>query len=183
MTNEKRQSKPNQRKIDTIESLSKMLAKSKAFFLTDFKGLTHKQLEELRKNLKKVDAEYVIAKNTLLKKSLESSNNKNKESMYDSLKNSTAALFAYGDELSAIKTVYDFAKNFTFPKIKIGIFGDNLITNNDYIRLASIPSKEFLLSTLVFRLKSPIYGFHHALNWNLQKFVIALNNIKNSKTN
>src|SRR3989344_7220487 len=106
-----KKSKPNQKKSDAIADIGEKIGRAKAFFLTDFKGLTHKQLEELRKNLKKVDAEYVIAKNTLLKKSLESSNNKNKESMYDSLKNSTAALFAYGDELSAIKTVYDFAKN------------------------------------------------------------------------
>lgn len=178
-----KKSKFNPRKTAIIQNLSTSLSRAKAFFLTDYKSLTHKQLEELRKNLKKDNAEYSIVKNTLLKKSLESSSVKNKESLYDSLKESTAALFAYGDALSAIKTLSAFIKTYTLPKIKIGIFSENLISADEFNRLASLPAKEVLLAILAARLRSPISGLHYALNWNLQKFVTVLNNIKNKKPN
>lgn len=181
MTNEKRKSKLNQRKIDTVTALKEKLSRAKAVFVTDYRGLTHKQLEDLRKSLKKAEAEYLIVKNTLLKKTLEASDNKNKEGLYDSLKQPTAALFAYGDQISAVKALADFAKINIMPKVKAGLFENDLISTDDFKRLASLPSKEILLATLAFRMKSPIYGLHYALNWNLQRFVIALNNIKGKK--
>ena len=174
-------SKPNAKKIETVEKLAEKLARAKAFFLADYRGLTHKQLEDLRKILKKADSEFTIVKNTLFKKTLEKEKVKDIQSFDKFLKDTTAALFAYGDQLSAIKALADFAKNFSLPKIKIGLMDNNLISKEDFTRLASIPSKEILLSTLIFRLKSPLYGLHYSLNWNLQKFVIALNNIKSKK--
>jgi len=173
--------KPNAKKIETVEKLAEKLARAKAFFLADYRGLTHKQLEDLRKILKKADSEFTIVKNTLFKKTLEKEKVKDIQSFDKFLKDTTAALFAYGDQLSAIKALADFAKNFSLPKIKIGLMDNNLISKEDFTRLASIPSKEILLSTLIFRLKSPLYGLHYSLNWNLQKFVIALNNIKSKK--
>ena len=177
-----KKSKPNLRKAATVDLIKTKIDNAKAIFLTDYKGLTHKQLEDLRKILKTVQAEYVVVKNTLFKKSLEIAK-KEKEELVNQLKDSTAALFAYGDELSAIKKLADFAKRFSLPKIKIGLMADKITSKEDFLKLASLPSKEFLLATLVYRLKSPITGFHYALNWNLQKFVIALNNIKAKKPN
>jgi len=50
------------------------------------------------------------------------------------------------------------------------------------IRLATLPSKDALLGQLVRQLMGPVQGLHHALSWNLNKFVWALNAIKNSKS-
>lgn len=176
-----KKSKPNPGKTAIIQNLSDRLSRAKALILTDYKGLTHKQLEELRHNLKKNTADYIIVKNTLLKKSLESSSVKNKEGLYDSLKESTAALFAYGDELVAIKTLSAFIKTFTLPKIKIGVFSENLISADDFKRLVSLPAKEVLIAILAAHLQSPISGLHYALNWNIVSFINVLNNIKNKK--
>ncbi|OGG04044.1 50S ribosomal protein L10 [Candidatus Gottesmanbacteria bacterium RBG_16_37_8] len=174
-----KKSKPNLRKAAIVDLIKTKIDKAKAIFLTDYKGLTHKQLEDLRKNLKTVEAEYVVVKNTLLKISL--ADKTKKDELVKMLKDSTAVLFAYGDELSAIKKLADFAKNFSLPKIKIGFMSDTITSQEDFLRLASLPSKEVLLATLVYRLKSPITGFHYALSWNLRKFVTVLNNIKGVK--
>lgn len=178
-----KKSKPNPKKEAIVAQIKEKLSRAKAFFLTDYRGLTHKQLEQLRKALKKTEAEYSIVKNTLLKKSLEQADTKHKESFYEFLRDSTAALFAYKDPITSIKTLYDFAKSITLPKVKIGLFDGKILKTEEFNTLATLPSKEVLLQTLVFRLKSPIYGFHYALQWNLQKLVIALNNIKNNRGN
>ena len=176
-----KKSKPNQKKSDAIADIGEKIGRAKAFFLTDYKGLTHKQLEELRKNLKKVEAEYSIVKNTLFKKSLEEKNVADTDKIADSLKQPTAAFFAYGDGISAIKALSDFAKATALPKIKIGMFDSKLASADDFKMLASLPSREILLATIVNRLQSPISGLHYSLNWNLIKIVNVLNNIKNKK--
>ena len=178
-----KKSKPNQKKENAISEIKGNLDRAKAFVLTDYKGLTHKQLEDLRKSLKKVEAEYKIVKNTLFKKSLEAKSFADTDKIAESLKEPTAAFFAYGDEISAIKALSDFAKANTLPKVKIGFFDGGILSADDFKRLSSLPSKNVLLATLLARLLSPISGFHYALNWNLQKIVTVLNNIKDKKPN
>lgn len=184
-----RVSQGKQRKIDTVTTLKDKLARAKAFFLTDYRGLTHQQLEQLKRALKKVQGEFVVVKNTLLKIAMEESNKGTKEQSFKEateklikeLKNPTAALFAYGDEMTAVKELAVFMKNTQLPKIKIGLFAGSLTTETDFQRVASLPNREILLTILAYRLKSPLYGLHYALSWNLQRLVVILSNIKNKK--
>lgn len=176
--------KVNQRNTDAVSKLSGKLEKAKAFFLTDYRGLTHQQLEQLKKVLKKVEGEFVVAKNTLLRVAMKGNAKIEDAKMQEfdkELKNPTAALFVYGDEIAPIKALADFIKTAQLPKIKIGFFSGNVAREADFKKLAGLPSREILLATLAVRLKSPIYGLHHALNWNLQRLVIALGNIKSKK--
>ncbi|HSX40884.1 MAG TPA: hypothetical protein VLF68_04725, partial [Candidatus Saccharimonadales bacterium] len=56
-----------------------------------------------------------------------------------------------------------------------------LISGEQVLKLATLPSREVLLAQFVGGLKSPIYGLHRALNWNLQKFVMTLKAIESKK--
>src|SRR3989338_4335468 len=178
-----RKAKPKQKKEDTVKDLNDKFTKAKAFFLTDYKGISHKDLEDLRRKLKKVEAEYVVAKNSLIKIALEQTRKQTWTQLENHLKESTATMFAYGDEVAAVKTLADFAKNLTLPKIKAGLFSGNITSEADFQKLASLPSRNILLATLLNRLNSPIQGFHSALSWNLVKFVTVLENIKSTKGN
>lgn len=174
---------PTQRKIDTVTTLKDKLARSKAFFFADYQGLTHQQLEQLKRALKKVQGEFVVVKNTLLKLALENSKIQitNVKELGSALKNPTAALFAFGDEIATVKELAVFMKNTQLPKIKIGLFAGSLTTEADFQRVASLPNREILLAILAYRLKSPLHGLHYALSWNLQRLAVVLNNIKNKK--
>ncbi len=173
---------PNrQRKIEAVTGLQDKLAAAKAFFFTDYRGLTHKQLEELRKALKKVEAEFIVAKNTLLKLAIQQLPKESLEQLESALNNPTAALLIHGDPVNAVKTVAKFIKNFQLPKIKIGFFEERIATSDDFKKLSILPNREILLATLAMRMKSPLYGLHYALNWNLKRIVVALNNIKEKK--
>lgn len=172
-------------KIETVKQLTEKLTKAKTIFLTDYKGITHQQLEGLRKSLAKVEAEYVVTKNTLLSRAMKSLNKaqdkKSIEQLGNELQNSTATLFAYGDEIAAVKILATFIKNTSLPKIKLGLFEGDIATETDFIKLAALPTKEVLLGTLVGRLSGPLYGLHNAASWNIRKLVYALEAVKSKK--
>ena len=166
-----------QYKIETVTALKDKLTRAKAFFITDYRGLTHPQLETLRKALKKVKAEFVVAKNTLFKLALD----KSFKEVEKELNNPTATLFAFEDPITVIKELAAFIKNTQLPKIKIGLVDGQLTSAADFAKLAILPSKEQLIATLAIRLKSPIYGLHYALSWNMRRLVTVLENVKNKK--
>jgi len=179
----------NAKKVEEVKMLGDKLARAKALFITDYRGLTHQQLEALRKVLKKVDAEYVVAKNTLLKIAINESFKASKlqgskesiANLEKELNNPTATLLAYGNEVAPIKELSSFIKTNMLPKVKIGIFGGNVATEADFKKLAALPTREVLLATLAIRLNGPIQGLHRAMQWNLQKLVLALEAVKGKK--
>ncbi len=81
-------------KVKVVEELKEKLDKSKSLVLTDYRGLTHKQLEEFKRNLKDLSSEFLVAKNTLLKLALPDSIT---QSLETSLTGPTAVLFSYND--------------------------------------------------------------------------------------
>lgn len=176
-------SKNRQKKEQIVAKLSEKIAKAKAIVFTNYQGLTHKQLEELKKVLKDVNAEFVVTKNTLLKLSLEKSNVKSQMSKVGSaLQNPTAALFAYDDVITPLKQISKTLKLLGLPTIKFGIIDNQALTGDQLLKLAILPSAEVLLAQVISGLKSPIFGLHRALSWNLQKLIMTLSAIQQNKS-
>lgn len=169
---------PTQKKIDTVKSLTDKLSRAKSLILADYQGFTHKELENLRKKLKKLGAEFVVTKNTLLKRILGESK---KTVDQTSLDGATATLFSYADEISPITELVNFFKTSAKGKIKSGFLGEAPLTAKDAEKLANLPSRNTLLAQLVGQLQAPLYGFHNALSWNLRQLVWTLNAVKNKK--
>ena len=168
-----------QKKIDSVTEITQKVAKAKSIFLADYSGLKHKQLEELRKILKKTDAEFAVTKNTLFKRALG-----DKASTLESLlTQSTAALFAYADEVAPLKELMKFFKAAGVGKTKGGLMGSHTLSGVDVIRISTLPTRQILLGQLVGQLNAPIQSLHYALNWNVHKLVWALNAVKGKKKN
>ena len=166
-----------QKKEAIVVKLSEKVSRAKAMVFTNYQGMTHKQLEELKKGLRKADAELVVAKNTLLKLTLA------RPTWEEGLaKGPTAALFTYSDVIAPLKELSKVIKNLKLPTIKFGIFDQKMLTSDDIMKLASLPSREVLLAQVVGGIKAPIFGLHRALNWNIQKFVMTLGAIQKSKS-
>ncbi|MDO8583271.1 MAG: 50S ribosomal protein L10 [bacterium] len=173
-------SSPNRQKKEKIVSeLLEKVTRAKVMVFTSYQGLTHKQIEGLKKIVKTLDADFVATKNSLIIKAMESV--KTVTEKKDILKNATATLFLYGDPVMPLKALAKMIKELSLPIIKFGILDGKELTNEEIMKLSTLPSKETLLTQLVFGLKSPISGFHRALNWNLQKFVMALKAIEAKK--
>lgn len=167
-----------QRKIDAVNSLTEKLGKAKVAVLADYRGLKHKQLEELRRALKKTNGEFVVAKNRLILRAL----GDKAESLKDKLTESTAVLFAYADEVAPLKEMLKFFKTAGIGKTKAGLMGSTVMSDADLATFATLPSREVLLGKLVGQLNAPIQGLHYALSWNINKLVWALNAVKAKKS-
>lgn len=167
-----------QKKIDTVQELTDKITKAKSLVFADYVGLKHKQLEELRKKMRGVDAEFVVTKNKLMERALGTK----AASVKDHLKAATATIFSYKDEVSGLKELLKFFKAANVGKTKAGMLGETVLSDADVTRLAKIPGKEILLGQLAGQLKAPITNLHHALSWNINKLVWALHSIATKKT-
>lgn len=177
---------PSQKNKDAVKILKEKLGRASSLFFTDYRGLTHRQLEQLRKALKKVQAEYIVAKNTLLKialkeEKIEGIDNDMVTKLAQHLEEPTATLLTYGDEISAFKELDTFINTAQIPRIKIGFFSGKIATEQDFKRIALLPTREVLLATLVARLKSPLFGLHNAIRWNLAQLVYTVDAVAKKK--
>ena len=167
-----------QKKADSVAMIAEKIKRAKALIVTDFSGLKHKQLEELRKSLKKVEAEFVVAKNSLLVRAFTATG---KTVGQNALPGASAPLFAFGDEAGAVKELVQFFKTAAAGKVKIGILGTDELSEDAVNRLATLPGRDMLLSKLVGQLQAPLSGLHNGLSWNIRTLVWTLDGIKNKK--
>lgn len=173
-----------QKKIDTVTRLSDKISRATSMVFVDYRGLKHKQMEELRKNLKKLSADVTVAKNRLMLKAFTSDVKVASHigCVKLMLTDTTATLFAYADEVSPVKELLKYFKTAGVGKTKGGLLGQSFLSDTDVTRLAGLPNKHVLLAQLAGQLNAPVQGLHHALRWNINKFAWALDAIKNSKS-
>lgn len=166
------------KKEQVVAELLEKIEKAKGIVFTNYQGLTHQQIENLKKALKTQEAEYVNTKNTLLKRALEEKNHKLDDS---ALQNPTATLFIYNDIIGPLKQLTKTIKEFTLPTIKFGILDGKLMTDQEIVKLSTLAPLPVLRAQLLGTMKAPISGLHRALNWNLQKLVMTLKAVEQKK--
>ncbi|MBI5619407.1 50S ribosomal protein L10 [Candidatus Gottesmanbacteria bacterium] len=176
-----------QKKIDTVKELTDKFSRAKALFLADYRGLKHKQLEELRKLLKKTEGEFVVTKNRLLLKALGQKRShlvkeQQGETFTGFLTGTTATLFSFADEVAPLKELLKFFKTAGVGKPKAGLLGATLLTESEVARLSTIPGRQQLLAQIVGQLNAPIQGLHYALSWNINRLVWGLQAVREKKT-
>ncbi len=177
----KKISKNKEKKQAIVAELSEKAQKAKAIVFSNYQGMTHQQIEGLKKSIKKADAELVVAKNTLLLRAVETTGLKANDELKSKFQQPSLTLFAYGDAVLPLKEITKLFKAIKLPEIKFGIFEGQVLAENEVIRLSTLPPRDMLIAQVVGGLKSPLYGLHRALNWNLQKLVMTLNAIQAQK--
>lgn len=185
--------KTRPQKEDLVQQISEKLAKAKSVVFADYRGLTMKQLSDLRSKLRDLDAEFTITKNTLLKRAMKeiasspsaprndviaSERSERGNLIYDG---PTATLFAYDDQITPIKILVKALKDAAIGKIKMGFLGTESLDESKIQYLASLPSKDELRGQTVGLLAAPLQGIVSVLQGNLRNLVYALNGIRKAK--
>jgi large subunit ribosomal protein L10 len=161
-----------------VEELSSMLKENPNFILTSYMGTTVSDLEQVRKNLKPVQASYLVVKNSILRVVLD----KQKiEGVKDKVDGGVGVSFCGGDIVSACRILVNFSKANSKFQIKGGIVDGRIMTLEQVKVLASLPSREVLLAQVVGGIKSPITGFVLALGGIIRKFVYVVDAVKTKK--
>lgn len=140
------------RKKAMVNDYADWLQRSRAVFLTEYKGVTVKQLDDLRAKARNAGGEFHIVKNTLGKLAFEQAGLKTPE---DLLEGSTAIAFAFEDAPGMAKALTEFARTNEFIKIKGGFLGADRIRAEDVRALADLPPLPVMRATLLGVISAP----------------------------
>ena len=137
-----------------VAELAGEFRESNGAVLTEYRGLTVKQLQELRRSLGD-HARYAVAKNTLTKLAAKQADIEFPEEL---LVGPTAIAFITGDVVEAAKGLRDFAKDNKSLVIKGGFLDGKVLQPNEIKKLADLESREVLLAKLAGGMKASIAG-------------------------
>jgi large subunit ribosomal protein L10 len=144
----------NAEKIAAVTELADNFRQSSGAVLTEYRGLTVKQLQELRRSLGE-DVHYAVAKNTLTKIAAKDAG---VELDNELLVGPTAIAFIKGDPVLAAKSLRDFAKTNTPLIIKGGFLDGKILSAEEINKLADLESREVLLARLAGGMKASLSG-------------------------
>ncbi|RXW31938.1 50S ribosomal protein L10 [Propioniciclava flava] len=131
-------------KAAAVEELKEAFTSSSAAVLTEYRGITVKGLQDLRRALGE-DASYAVAKNTL---TLIAAREAGLEGLEDKLTGPTAIAFIRGDVATVAKGLRDFAKDNPLLVIKAGVMDGRVLDAEEVKKLADLESREVLLAKL-----------------------------------
>ena len=156
-------------KEEAVNSLAAELKDASLVLLVDYRGITVEDATKLRKEVREANAEYKVIKNNIIKRAL----NANGENGLDNLlEGPTALITSKEDYLAPAKAIYNFSKNNDFYKIKGGIIEGKVMTADEIITIAKLPSRQELLAKLA-----------GALLGNITKLAVALDQVRSQKEN
>ena len=156
----------NQKK-EEVTKLANKIKEAKLVLLTDYRGINVEDVTTLRADLRKANTEYTVIKNNITKRALAEAGI---EGLEDKLVGPTAVIMSNEDYLEPSKTIYEFTKNNEYYKIKGGVVDGKVMSAEEIITLAKLPSRETLLSMLA-----------GALLANIQKFAVAVDQVRIQK--
>ena len=158
----------NQKK-EEVASLAAKMKEAKIILLADYRGINVADVTGLRAELRKVNSEYTVIKNNITKRALAEVGIEGLENL---LEGPTAVVMNNDDYLETAKVIYNYSKANDFYKIKGGVIEGKVMTAEEIITLAKLPSRETLLSMLA-----------GALLGNISKLAVALDQVKAQKEN
>jgi large subunit ribosomal protein L10 len=144
---------PTQVKIDNVRALKERLGAATTAVLTEYRGLTVRQLSDLRKQLKATAAEYRVVKNRLARLAVKDSP---LGPLAKHLAGPTGMVIAERDPVGVAKALQTFVRANPALTIKVGLVEGKLLEAQELRALADLPSKETLRAHLVGALQGPM---------------------------
>jgi len=164
---------PNKKNVDAVKALEDKIKQSQNLVVTGYQGLSTVELGELRDKLTATSCKYEIVKNALKNVGL--------EEFAKYFTGPTAIAFHKGDPSTLSKTIVEFSKKNEKLKIIAGWLDGKLLTDKEIKNLASLPSREALLTKIAVMLKMPIHQIATVLNAPLQKLAQLLQAVSDQK--
>lgn len=166
-------------KVAQVTDLTEKMKNASSVIFTQYIGLTVSNITKLRGNLRKEDAELQVAKKSLIKLAAKGANAP--EIADEALPGPVACIFSYGEPTSGAGITYTFGKD--HPQIKLvgGIFDGKILSAEQALTMATIPSKNVLLAMFMSVINSPLTSFASAVSSPLTGFARALAEIAKKK--
>ncbi len=165
-------------KAAIISELNESFSKSKFAVVADYRGLTVKQMQEIRIELRKVNSEIRVAKNTLLKRAVTETDS---DVLSDDFTGTTAVVMAYDDPVGPAKAIAKFADDHDKFVVRSAVLEGERISAEELVALSKLPSKEALLGQFLSVLNGVPTGLVQVLSGVPRTFVYGLQALKDQK--
>ena len=152
-----------------VSELKEKIEGVSTLYYTDFTGLNVKRMTELRRRFRRAGVEYVVIKNTLALRAV------NESGLISTALKGPTGIVLGRDPVAAARVLADFAREFDQkPGIKGGLLDGKELEPAQVKRLATLPSREQMLSELAAGMQSPVAAFVGALNGLMTMFAGAV---------
>ena len=170
-----------QNKQQVVTEVHEKLARAKAVFLADFRGMTVEKATTLRNDLRVAAVEYKVVKNTLLEIA---SADTDAAALVSHFNGPTAIAITYTDPVAAAKVLAKHAKDQQAAfRLKAGLLSGKMISVAEIQALAELPSREVLIAKMLGSMNAPATNFVGVLAAVPGTFVRALDAIRQQKQN
>jgi large subunit ribosomal protein L10 len=159
------------KKQQLVADYAEKLGRSQAIILANHRGLNVAQISELRHRLRAVGTGYQVIKNTLFRLALEEANLAELGAL---LEGPTSTSFCYQEVQPAARVLVEFTREASPFALKGGLLGHRLLAREDISQLASLPSREILLSQVLAAFQSPMRGLVNVLSGPMRGFMTVL---------
>jgi len=162
-----------------VQEISRRLNDSDTLIVTNYKGLSAKDMNELRKELRNISGEYVVVKDSVTKRALAESPN---SSILEFIEGEVGIAIDKKEEPTYIsKVLVKFSKVHEVLKIRGGIIDGGIVSKDVIQELAALPSREVLLGKLANVVNAPLQGLASSLHQIIAKLVYVLGALKDKK--
>ena len=156
-------------KEENVTALAEKMKEAKLILFADYRGINVEDVTNIRTKLRNCKSDYKIIKNNITRRALKKCS---LEGLEEAVKGPTAVVLGYEDYLEPAKAIYEYAKENDFYKIKGGVVEGKVMSADEIITLAKLPSRE----TLIAMLAGGLLG-------TISKLAVALNEVKAQKEN
>jgi large subunit ribosomal protein L10 len=166
-------------KAEIVKDLQQRVEGCRISILTDFAGLTVEDMTRLRRQLKEVQGELKVVKNTLLRRA--TAGESPLAPLTRELAGPNALTLGYADPVAVTKVLIKFAQDKPQLKIKAGLLAGALLSAKDLEALSKLPPREVLLAQLLGVLQGVPTALVTVLSGVMRHLLYALNAIKEQK--
>jgi len=167
-------------KIEILRDTQERIREVRGIYLADFSGMSVEKLSLLRKRCREQQVQFRVIKNTLLKRAF---NDRGITELDPFLEGPTGLVFSPGNEMSPAKILADFAREHERPRIKAAVVDGRLFDDKAIAVLATLPSREVLLSQLLSTFIAPMTQFLGAIDATLRLPAIMADVLEREKQN
>ena len=171
--------KTRKQKQESLDKLTEQFKAAKAAMVVGFKGMTVSKDQELRNQLREAGVDYAVVKNTLARKAAIGTA---LEPASDQFKGVTAVALSAGDPVNLSKAITKFTKaNPEVFSFKAGIVEGRVVALQDVEAIASLPSREELLSKLMFLVNCQAQRLVTVTNAVARNLVVVVDQVRAQK--
>ncbi len=160
-----------------IQEIEKGL-RAPCLFVTQYKSLSVKDLEEFRRKLRPSSSRYLVAKNSLSRIALKSLGF---ESLVTTVTGQTGFVVTENDPLAISKILVGYVKDHEAMKLCGGVIDGEFLTADRLREFSKLPSREVLVGKVVYLIKSPLSGLAGVLSGTIRQLLYALQEISQKK--